>query len=65
MTIHYGIGLKVLMRDMKQIESVARRFELDGLKRAGADIESNDALLLFPEHGSPGEDFGVFAISHY
>jgi hypothetical protein len=47
-TVYDGVGLKILVCDVDQFETVAGKFELDGFQSAGTDIESDDALLLFP-----------------
>jgi hypothetical protein len=47
MSVNDRVGLKILMCDVDQLETVAGELELDGLQRAGTDIESNDAFLLF------------------
>jgi hypothetical protein len=41
------VGLQILMRYVDQLEPVARVLKLDGLQRAGTNVESNDAFLLF------------------
>ena len=46
-SVNDGVGLKILMRDVDQLEPVARELELDRLQRTRPDVESNDALLLF------------------
>jgi hypothetical protein len=46
-SVNDGVGLKILMGDVDQLEPVAGELELDGLQRAGAYIESNDAFTLF------------------